>query len=183
MVVGLVLAWISRPYFRPFFSRKTETAAPGLLDATVERAPLHLMGSEHVTHGADWLTPRPTGRLIRGRRELPRRAAGRPRRQAALRHRLSTAPGGRTGRAARVSPPDPAAQAAGSSSITPCGEPYSASSSRNGSAGKASGPSTPVALPLPAIEQLERHGGVDRRLPDDRLAAVLAHRVSLSTTW
>ena len=61
MVVGLVLAWISRPYFRAFFSRKTETAAPGLLDATVERAPLHLMGSEHVTHGADWLTPEGDG--------------------------------------------------------------------------------------------------------------------------
>ena len=39
MIIGLVLAWISRPFFRPFFSRKTETAAPGLLDAPVERAP------------------------------------------------------------------------------------------------------------------------------------------------
>jgi len=61
MLVGLALALISRPYFRTFFSRKTETAAPGLLDATVERAPLHLMGSEHVTHGADWLTPEADG--------------------------------------------------------------------------------------------------------------------------
>ena len=26
MIVGLVLAVVSRPYFRPFFSRKTETA-------------------------------------------------------------------------------------------------------------------------------------------------------------
>ena len=61
MIIGLVLAWISRPFFRAFFSRKTETAAPGLLDATVERAPLHLMGSEHVTHGSDWLTPEADG--------------------------------------------------------------------------------------------------------------------------
>jgi amino acid transporter len=61
MIVGLILAWISRPYFRTFFSRKTETATPGLLDAAVERAPLHLMGSQHVTHGADWLTPEADG--------------------------------------------------------------------------------------------------------------------------
>ena len=48
---------VSRPYFRPFFSRKTETAPPGLLDAPVERAPTHLMGGEHVTHGVHLLTP------------------------------------------------------------------------------------------------------------------------------
>jgi hypothetical protein len=57
MIVGLVLAFISRPYFRPFFARKTETAAPGLLDAKVERAPAHLMGREHVTHGVHLMTP------------------------------------------------------------------------------------------------------------------------------
>jgi len=45
MVFGGVLMVISRFYFRPFFSRKTETAPPGLLDAPVERAPAHLMGS------------------------------------------------------------------------------------------------------------------------------------------
>ena len=49
MIVGLVLAFVSRFYFRPFFSRKTETAPPGLLDAPVERAPAHLFGPEHVT--------------------------------------------------------------------------------------------------------------------------------------
>ena len=57
MVVGVVLMVVSRFYFRPFFARKTETAAPGLLDAPVERAPMHLMGPEHVTHGAHLLTP------------------------------------------------------------------------------------------------------------------------------
>jgi amino acid transporter len=57
MLVGVVLMAISRFYFRPFFSRKTETAPPGLLDAPVERAPAHLMGREHVTHGVHLLTP------------------------------------------------------------------------------------------------------------------------------
>jgi amino acid transporter len=44
MVFGAVLMLVSRLYFRPFFSRKTETAPAGLLDAPVERAPAHLMG-------------------------------------------------------------------------------------------------------------------------------------------
>jgi amino acid transporter len=57
MGVGVALMIVSRFYFRPFFSRKTETAPPGLLDARVERAPAHLMGPEHVTHGAHLLTP------------------------------------------------------------------------------------------------------------------------------
>lgn len=57
MVLGVVLMIVSRFYFRPFFSRRTETAPPGLLDARVEHAPVHLMGSEHVTHGAHLLTP------------------------------------------------------------------------------------------------------------------------------
>ena len=58
----------------------------------------------------------------------------------------------------------------------PCGEPNSASRSRNGSGGNASGPSTPAPFQTPSIEQLQRDDRVDRRLPDDRLAAVLAHR-------
>ncbi|MEA2153036.1 MAG: hypothetical protein QOI18_1269 [Solirubrobacteraceae bacterium] len=57
MVVGIVLMALSRRHFRPFFSRRTETAPPGLLDAPVERAPAHLMGPEHVTHGRHLLTP------------------------------------------------------------------------------------------------------------------------------
>jgi amino acid transporter len=57
MIFGVVLMVISRPFFKPFFARKTETAPPGLLDAVVERAPTHLMGREHVTHGAHLLTP------------------------------------------------------------------------------------------------------------------------------
>ncbi len=57
MVIGLVLAIVSRRFYGPFFSRKTETAPAGLLDAEVERAPIHLMGPEHVTHGAHLLTP------------------------------------------------------------------------------------------------------------------------------
>jgi amino acid transporter len=61
MVLGAVLMVVSRLYFRPFFSRKTETAPPGLLDAPVERAPAHLMGPEHVTHGVHVLTPEADG--------------------------------------------------------------------------------------------------------------------------
>ena len=32
MVLGFILMLVSRPYFRDFFSRKTETAPPGILD-------------------------------------------------------------------------------------------------------------------------------------------------------
>jgi amino acid transporter len=41
MVFGLVLMLFSRIPFRTFFSRKTETAPPGLLDQPVEHAPAH----------------------------------------------------------------------------------------------------------------------------------------------
>ncbi len=57
MIVGVVLAIVSRFFFRPFFSRKTETAPLGLLDAPVERAPTHLMGREHVTTFEHPFTP------------------------------------------------------------------------------------------------------------------------------
>lgn len=52
MVLGFGLMLLSRPYFRPYFSRRIETAPPGLLDARVETAPVHLMGSAHVAHRA-----------------------------------------------------------------------------------------------------------------------------------
>jgi amino acid transporter len=48
LAIGVVLMVIARFYFRPFFSRKTETAPPGILDEPVERAPAHLMGSGHA---------------------------------------------------------------------------------------------------------------------------------------
>jgi amino acid transporter len=57
MVVGALIMFGSRPFFRQFFSRKTEAATPGVLDMVVERAPTHLMGPEHVTHGAHLLVP------------------------------------------------------------------------------------------------------------------------------
>lgn len=57
MVLGVALMLVSRLHFRPFFSRRPETAPPGLLDVPVEHAPTHLMGAEHVTHGAHLLTP------------------------------------------------------------------------------------------------------------------------------
>ena len=41
MVLGFLLMMFSRPYFREFFSRKTEAAALGMLDAPVEHAPAH----------------------------------------------------------------------------------------------------------------------------------------------
>ncbi|HEY1687952.1 MAG TPA: APC family permease [Solirubrobacteraceae bacterium] len=47
MVLGVVLMLVARFYFRPYFSRRPETAPPGLLDAQVEHAPVHLMGREH----------------------------------------------------------------------------------------------------------------------------------------
>jgi amino acid transporter len=61
MIVGIVLMVVSRPFFKPFFSRKTETAPAGLLDAPVEHAPAHLMGREHVTHGMHLLTDEAEG--------------------------------------------------------------------------------------------------------------------------
>jgi amino acid transporter len=57
MVLGFVLMLLSRPYFREYFARKTEAAPVGLLDIPVERAPAHMMGPEHVTHGAHLLVP------------------------------------------------------------------------------------------------------------------------------
>jgi amino acid transporter len=41
MVLGFVLMLISRLRFREFFSRKTETAPPGLLEQPLEHAPAH----------------------------------------------------------------------------------------------------------------------------------------------
>jgi len=41
ILVGIVLMLASRPFFREFFSRKTETAPPGLLEQPVEHAPAH----------------------------------------------------------------------------------------------------------------------------------------------
>jgi hypothetical protein len=41
MLLGVLLMLISRPYFREFFSRKTETAKPGLLEEPIEHAPAH----------------------------------------------------------------------------------------------------------------------------------------------
>jgi amino acid transporter len=41
MAVGVVVMLLSRPRYRKFFARKTETAPPGLLDAPTERAPAH----------------------------------------------------------------------------------------------------------------------------------------------
>ncbi|HUA12182.1 MAG TPA: APC family permease [Solirubrobacteraceae bacterium] len=49
MLIGLAIALALRFHYRKFFSRKLETAPAGLLDAPVEHAPMHLMGSEHVT--------------------------------------------------------------------------------------------------------------------------------------
>jgi len=49
--IGIVLALALRPLFPEFFARKTETAPVGILDAPVEKAPLHLFGPDHVGHG------------------------------------------------------------------------------------------------------------------------------------
>jgi amino acid transporter len=61
MVIGAVVMLASRGYFRPFFSRKAEIAPPGLLDMPVEEAPPHILGPEHVTHGAHLLIPESEG--------------------------------------------------------------------------------------------------------------------------
>jgi amino acid transporter len=39
MLLGIILMIVSRPYFRGFFSRKTETAPPGILDRPPEALP------------------------------------------------------------------------------------------------------------------------------------------------
>jgi amino acid transporter len=57
MVLGVVLMVVSRPFFKAFFSRRMETAPAGLLDRPVERAPAHMLGPAHVTHGVHVLTP------------------------------------------------------------------------------------------------------------------------------
>jgi amino acid transporter len=49
MLIGLVIALCLRFRYRDFFSRKLETAPAGILDAPLEHAPMHLMGSEHTT--------------------------------------------------------------------------------------------------------------------------------------
>jgi amino acid transporter len=41
MIFGFVLMLVSRPFFKRFFSRKTEVAPPGILDVPVEHAPAH----------------------------------------------------------------------------------------------------------------------------------------------
>jgi amino acid transporter len=41
MLLGVVLMLISRPFFREYFSRRLETAKPGVLDEPVEHAPAH----------------------------------------------------------------------------------------------------------------------------------------------
>jgi amino acid transporter len=39
MLIGLILMLVSRPYFKEFFSRKTETAPPGILDQPLAALP------------------------------------------------------------------------------------------------------------------------------------------------
>jgi len=41
LALGFVLMLVSRPYFREYFARKTETAPPGLLEVPVEHARAH----------------------------------------------------------------------------------------------------------------------------------------------
>ena len=65
MLLGAVLMLIYRPKARAFFSRRLEVAPAGILDIPVERAPIHLMGPDHVGHGepvvaAADATPPPT---------------------------------------------------------------------------------------------------------------------------
>jgi len=42
MLLGVILMLVSRPCFRPFFSRKRETCPEGMLEKPVEKAPLHV---------------------------------------------------------------------------------------------------------------------------------------------
>ena len=171
MIVGLVLAWISRPYFRPFFSRKTETAAPGLLDALVERAPTHLMGSEHVTTAEHPFTPEAAGE------SLPK-PSGRPG-DASLRDRLIVEPAcagrarRRPSRRGRVGRPRSGSRV---ELEHPVREPYSASSVRNGSAGNASGPSTPAPVHSPRSSSSSATTGLIAVCHTTAWRAVLAHR-------
>jgi hypothetical protein len=45
MIVGLVIMFASRPFFKEFFSRKTETAPAGILDEPLAHAPAHFGGA------------------------------------------------------------------------------------------------------------------------------------------
>ncbi len=144
MILGIILMLISRPYFREFFSRKTETAPPGILDRAA-------------------------------RRRCRRRSTSRPE-------------GGRLpGTDTRARPPaEPGAQAAGASTASscwPCGAPSSASRSRNGFGGNASGPSTPAPFHTPSSSSSSATTGLTAVcqttawLPYSRIVC------SLSTTW
>ena len=109
MVVGLILAWISRPYFRAVLLAQDRNRDPGSARRS-RGAGAAAPDGLRTRHPRGRLAD-PRGRrrhLVRGRREHSGRAPGRPRRQAALGHRLSTAPGGRTARCAGLSPPRPA---------------------------------------------------------------------------
>jgi len=44
LLLGVALMLLSRPHFREYFSRKMETAPPGLLEQPVEHAPAHFLG-------------------------------------------------------------------------------------------------------------------------------------------
>jgi hypothetical protein len=61
----------------------------------------------------------------------------------------------------------------------PHGEPYAVSRSRNGTASKASGPSTPAPFHVPVASSSSAATGLIAVLPDDGLGAVVAHRVGV----
>jgi amino acid transporter len=70
IILGVVLMLLSRPFFREFFSRRTEAAPAGILDIPVEHAPAHLMGAQarpvseelpHVHLHSDARTGEPPG--------------------------------------------------------------------------------------------------------------------------
>jgi amino acid transporter len=42
MLLGVILMLVSRPYFRPFFSRKREVCPEGMLEKPIEKAPMHV---------------------------------------------------------------------------------------------------------------------------------------------
>ena len=119
---------------------------------------------------------RPAARVRR--RPLGAPAVPPPRERAQSRPATRTAKRG----AARPGMSPPATRAggpevnSGPAPPSPRARRSSATRSRNGSAGSASGPSTPAPDHAPVGHELQRQHRVDRRLPDHRLGSVLGHR-------
>ena len=107
MILGAIIMIVSRPYFREFFSRKTETAPPGLLDQPPPTGPVpgrrRLLSPAGVPPGDRCATARraaPSVRAVSRARPTARGTASAETPRGRARRRPSTRPR----RAARARP-------------------------------------------------------------------------------